>query len=153
MRVYTVVITATASPAAIFDLCELTPADDVPIQLISVDLGQGTDLSDANEEELAVTVVRGHTTSGSGGASATPVPSDHRDAAAVTTAEIMNTTIASVAGTIMRNKPWYIRGPFLWVPVPEERPRADQGNTTLVIRCSAPGDAVTVHGEVVFAEL
>lgn len=153
MRVYTVVITATASPAAIFDLCELTPLANVPIEIVSIDLGQGTDLGDANEEEVAVTVVRGHTTSGSGGAAATPRLKDPRDAVAVTTAEIMNTTIASVAGTIIRNKPWYIRGPFLWVPVPEERPRADAGDTTLVIRCSAPGDAITVHGEVTFAEL
>jgi hypothetical protein len=145
-RVYAIPFAAVAITAA-QDLVELSPADDKPVELIGWHLGQTSDAGDAQDEQLQLTVIRGHTTSGSGGSSATPAPLNPGDAAASFAAEINNTTIASSGtGVTVFASAWNVRaGSDVWLPE-DVRPRATQGNTTLVVRMSAPADSITASG-------
>lgn len=145
-RVYAIPFAAVAITAA-QDLVELSPADDKPIELIGWHLGQTSDAGDAQDEQLQLTVIRGHTTSGSGGSSATPAPLNPGDAAASFAAEINNTTIAASGTTVtLFASAWNVRaGSDVWLPE-DVRPRATQGNTTLVVRMSAPADSITTNG-------
>ena len=78
------------------DLVELTAGDDKPIALVGMDLKVTSEIQEAQEEWLALKVIRGHTVSGSTPeVSPTPRPVNHLDPAATFTAEIDNTTIAS----------------------------------------------------------
>ena len=145
-RVYAIPFAAVAITAA-QDLVEISPADDKPIELIGWHLGQTSDAGDAQDEQLQLTVIRGHTSSGSGGNSATPAPLNPGDAAASFAAEINNTTIASSGTTVtLFASAWNVRaGSDVWLPE-DVRPRASQGNTTLVVRMSAPADSITANG-------
>lgn len=145
-RVYAVPFAAVAITAA-QDLVEISPADDKPVELIGWHIGQTTDAGDAQDELLQITVIRGHTSSGSGGSSVTPAPLSPNDAAAGFAAEINNTTIASAGTTAtLFASAWNVRaGSDVWLPE-DVRPRASQANTTLVVRMSAPADSITTNG-------
>lgn len=153
-RIYTVDLTPTAVTVAA-DLIEITPADDKPVRVLSVNLHQTTELGDAAEEQISLVWVRGHTTSGSGGSATTPRPGNQNDAAAGATVETFNTTAASAGTTVNLNRHgWNVRGPLERPYTPEEAPEASQANTTLVLRmAAAPADSVTIGGSVVFEEL
>lgn len=152
-RVYAVTGSAVVITAA-QDLVENSPADDKPVELIGWHIGQNSDAGDAQDELLQITVIRGHTSSGSGGSSVTPAPLNPNDAAAGFAAEINNTTIASAGTTAtLFASAWNVRaGSDVWLPE-DVRPRASQANTTLVVRMSAPADSITVNFVFWFREL
>jgi hypothetical protein len=147
-RAYTVRFTAVAATAAV-DFFELTPADDKPIEVYGIFLGQSSDYGDAQAEQLPFDVIRGHTTSGSGGSATTPQPIDSSaEAAAGFTAETMNTTQASVGTTTTLHSDVVNlqAGYMLWLPEHSEW-GASQANTTLVVRLgAAPADSITWTG-------
>ena len=145
-RVYAVPFSAVAVTAA-QDLLEISPADDIPVELIGWHLGQSSDAGDAQEELLQLNIIRGHTSSGSGGSSVTPSPLNPGDGAASFTAEINNTTIASSGTPVtLFGTTWNVRaGGEIWLPE-DVRPRARQSNTPLVVRMSAPNDSITTTG-------
>ena len=148
-RVYTVSF-AGISLAAIQDLFELTPADDKPIEIIGIELAQTgvADVGDAQEEFLRLEIIRGFTTSGSGGSAPTPSPIKRSAAAAGFAAEVNNTTVATTGtGVVLFETAWNVRAGYLnWFPEGCE-PEASQANTTMVVRMTAaPNDAVTVSG-------
>lgn len=150
-RMYTVSFENVAIAAA-QDLFELTPADDKPVLITGLSLdnvGGVADAADAQEELLRLSIVRGHTTGGSGGSAPTPRPIPFSaGAAAGFTAEVNNTTIAS-AGTAhtLLALGWNVRAGLreFW---PEELCLgAVQGDTTLAVRLlAAPADSVSVSG-------
>jgi hypothetical protein len=148
-RIYTIPIAATASPAAIFDAWEIIPATQKAVKIRRIVLGQITDVGDAAEEMLTASVIRGHTTSGSGGASVTAQPLDDAGVAAGVTAEVMNTTIAS-GGTAETTHviAFNIRVGLDHIFPPGSEPMTHQliTNDRTVIRISAPADAVTCAG-------
>lgn len=154
-RAYTVVFEAV-SLAAAQDLFELTPADDKPVKIKGISLAQTgvADVGDAAEEMLKWSVIRGHTTGGSGGTAPTPRPTDPDDAAAGFSAEVNNTTIASAGtGVTLHSGAFNVRGTYdYWWP-DELEPKATQGNTTIVVRmATAPADAITVSGTLYVIE-
>ena len=152
-RVYTVIFSAVSVSAA-QDLFELTPADDKPIEIMRIHLGQTSDAGDAQDEQLQLTVIRGNTTSGSGGTAPTPQPLGPVDAAAGFTAEVNNTTQASsgTAVTLVATA-WNVRaGLDLWF-AEGERPRASQANTLIRVATTAPADALTMSGTIWVREL
>ena len=154
-RLYTVVFEAVAMTVA-QDYFEITPADDKPIALHGISLGQHTDFGDAQDENLRWSVVRGHATSGSGGSAPTPQPLSPIDAAAGFTAEVNNTTIASTGTTAtLHVGAFNVRAglDFFWPP--ECRPKASQANTSLVVRMAstAPADSITFSGTLYVEEL
>lgn len=155
MRTYTVVFGAVSVSAA-QDLFEITPADDRPIQIAGLSLCQvgNSDVGDAAEECLRFSIIRGHTTSGSGGTAPTPVAVQTRDAAAGFTAEVNNTTIASAGTTtILHEDSFNVRAGYInWWPE-DCRIEADQSNTTIVVRLNtAPADAITLSGTLYVVE-
>lgn len=154
-RMYSVVFSAVSLSAA-QDLFEVSPADDKPVKLKGISLAQtGTsDVGDAAEEMLKWDVIRGHTTSGSGGSAPTPRPLNPSDSAAGFAAEVNNTTIASSGTTnTLHSSAFNVRGTYdYWWPDGME-PTATQANTTMVVRmASAPADAITVSGTAYFIE-
>lgn len=153
-RVYIVDLAQTAVTAAV-DLVELTPADDKPIEVLGFELYQVTDVGDAAEEIIGVEWIRGHTVSGSGGATPTPRPLDPNEAAAGFTAETLNTTPANTGTTvILQNHGWNVRIPTPIVYTPETVPKASQANTTLILRMlNAPADSLTIGGHITVREL
>lgn len=152
-RIYTVPILAVASPAAIFDAWEIRPADDKPVEIMGLFLGQSSDVGDANAENLTIRVIRGFTTSGSGGSTPTPSPLNRSDSAAGFSAETMNTTIATTGTTVdLHNDVWNTQAGYpLWLPEGCEW-EASQADTSIVIRISAPADAITVSGTIYVRE-
>lgn len=152
-RLYTVSFNDVAVTAQ-QDLFEITPADDKPISIVGLFVTQSTEVGDAAEEMLRFNVIRGHTTSGSGGSAPTPVPLNPADAAAGFTSEVNNTTIASVGTTtILHAGTFNVRvGLELWLP-PECYWKASQANTTIVVRLlTTPADSVNLSGTLYVRE-
>jgi hypothetical protein len=150
-RVYTVVISGVASPAAAFDFLELVPATAKPIALLRIRIAQTSEPT-TEEEQLALTITRGQTTSGSGGSAPTPVPLVSTDTASGCTAETMNTTQATGGSpVILLEDAWNTRAGIDIAFAPEEAPQAVNGER-LIVKSSAPADAVTIRATFWFEE-
>lgn len=151
-RSYSVVFSAVAVTAA-QDLFEITPADDKPVEIVGIELGQTSDSGDAQDEQLQISIIRGHSTSGSGGTAPTPAPLVTGDTAAGFTAEVNNTTIASAGTAVtLHTGAWNVRAGYInWFPE-GVRPAAGQGNTTIVVRQTAPADSLTMSGTLYLRE-
>lgn len=148
MRAYVCPFGNTAETVAV-DLVELTPADDKPIFIGRLTLYQVTDFGDAQSEIIGHKLVRGNTSSGSGGVAAANANSKNpSDATSGFTFEALNTTQAS-SGTekITFQDGWQVLNPYPMVNIPEERDEATQGNTLLCWRLmAAPADSLTIGG-------
>lgn len=156
MRKYTVEFenVAITNANGDHDLFEITPADEHPCLVYGLFLSQNTELQEAQEEQLRLRVIRGHTTSGNGTA-ATPAPLDPGDAAASFTAETVASTIASVGTTVnLHSDSWPVRAGYgLWLPEGSEW-KVTQDQTTLVVRLMAgPADDLNASGTLYVAEL
>jgi hypothetical protein len=152
-RLYTVVFSAVAVSAA-QDLFEITPADDKPVEIVGIELGQSSDAGDAQDESLQISIIRGFTTSGSGGTAPTPAVLIPANTAAGFTAEVNNTTLANTGTTAtLHTGCWNVRAGYInWFPE-GARPTATQSNTTMVVRQTAPADAITMSGTLYVREL
>ena len=154
-RVYSVVFGAVSVSAA-QDFFEISPADDKPVQLVGITFDQtgNSDVGDAAEEMLRWSVIRGHSTGGSGGSAPTPRPMAPNDAAAGFAAEVNNTTVASAGTAVtLHEGAFNVRaGCIFWWPEGCE-PAATQGNTTIVVRGVAPADAITLSGTLYVREM
>jgi len=154
-RIYTVVFGAVSVSAA-QDFFEISPADDKPVQLVGITIDQTgiSDVGDAQEELLRWQVIRGYTTSGSGGSAPTPRPLAPNDVAAGFAAEVNNTTVANTGTAVtLHEGAFNVRsGLIFWWPEGTE-PGASQGNTTIVVRTVAPSDAITFSGTLYVREL
>lgn len=152
-RVYTVVFQAVAITVS-QDLFEISPADDKPVQFLGLMLANSTDFGDAQDEILRWSVIRGFTTSGSGGSAPTPNPTKRSDSAAGFAAEVNNTTKATTGTTKTLHADGFnvrVGCAFWWTP--ETTPEASQGDTTMVVRLeSAPADSITFDGTLYVAE-
>ena len=136
------------------DYFEFTPADDKPIALEALYIYTTSEVGDAQEEQVRWSIVRGHTTSGTGGSAPTPTPVISTDTAAGFTAETSNTAIASTAGTTVHVGAFNIRIGLEYVPPPEHRIIATQAHTTLVVRqLSTLADDATMSGVAYVREL
>ena len=153
-RVYTVQFENVAV-TALQDLFEISPADDKPVKLLGLFLSQSSEYGDSQEEMMRIQVIRGYTSSGSGGSAPTPVPVDPNTAAAGFTAEVNNTTVATTGtAVILHSESFNERtGLAMWW-TPETCPIASQANTTIVVRLLAnPADSVTMNGTLYVEEL
>jgi hypothetical protein len=136
------------------DYFEITPADDKPCVIEAIYVYTTSEVGDTQEEQVRWSIVRGHTTSGSGGAAPTPQPIQSTDTAAGFTAETNNTTIASTAGTTIHVGSFNIRVGLEYVPPPEHRIIATQAHTTLVVRqLSTLADDATMSGSMYVREI
>jgi hypothetical protein len=153
-RLYAVSFEGTAVTAAV-DFFEVRPASNKPVALHSLYLSQSSDVADAAEEILRIKVIRGHTTTGSGGSTPTPAPLNQTDTAAGFSAETLNTTIAADGtGVDLHADCFNIRAGLALVWPPDARPQAGAGNTSIVVRLmAAPADSLTMSGTLIVEEL
>ncbi len=153
-RKYWVDLTPTAVTVAA-DLIEITPADDKPIRVLSLNLAQTSDFGDTQDEVISVVWVRGHTVSGSGGSTPTPRPCNPSDAAAGFTVETFNTTPANTGTTVNGPRHGFnVRCGLERPYTPDEVFEASQANTTLILRmAAAPTDSLTISGSILIEEL
>lgn len=152
-RMYTASFSGVAV-TALQDLFEIVaPSTGVAI-IHQVDISQGTDVGDAEEEMLLVHIRSGATTSGSGGSIPSAVPILLGDAAADSTVEANNTTKAS-GGTIVTHWSfyWNIRVALQMIFTPETRPVVTAGARLTVELDSAPADSITMSGTLVWEEI
>lgn len=142
------------SVVAAQDLFEIAPADDKPVRLLSVDIGNA---DGETSEALPFTVQRltATVTSGSSGASVTPTPTDVNDAAAGAACERNNTSRATTSGSrlILHSEGCNILVGFHYKPIPEEVHRCQQGETFIVGLEVAPGASTKFSGTAVFEEV
>ncbi|MGE0138676.1 MAG: hypothetical protein AB7R77_12715 [Ilumatobacteraceae bacterium] len=155
-RMYTVSF-ENVSISAAQDLFEITPADDKPVAIAGLflsNVGGTADAGDAQEELLRLAIIRGFTTSGSGGSAPTPAPCAPADSAAGFTAEVNNTTLANTGTTAtLHADGWNVRVPYGNWWIPEAWIWASQANTTIVVRLvGAPADAVSCSGTLYVIE-
>jgi len=152
-RTYSVIFSAVSVSAA-QDLFEISPASNKPIEIIGIELGQSSDAGDAQDELLQISFIRGHATSGSGGSSPTPQPLEPNEAAAGFTAETNNTTVASTGTAVtLQTGCWNVRAGYInWFPE-GCRPAATSSSSSLVVRQTAPADAITMSGTLYVREI
>jgi hypothetical protein len=154
-RMYAVVFEGVSVTAG-QDFFEIAPADDKPVLIHALFLDQISDVGDAQEEMLRYQVIRGHSTSGSGGTAPTPrAISNNNTTAAGFAAEVNNTTIAS-AGTplTLHAGAFNIRTGLAIILTPEMRWGCSQPSSRIVVRLmAAPSDAVTISGTLYVEEV
>jgi hypothetical protein len=157
------IFTATFSAIAVSaaqDVFQLTTHATSRIEICEIFLGQYSDAGDAAAEMLSVQLVRGHTTTGSGGAAVTPVNFEPWSRAAVTTVLRNNTTIAADGtAVILHSEAFNVQGGWLYKPFKSgddnERPKVEAAGATnglFVVRITAPADAVTMNGTIKWRE-
>jgi hypothetical protein len=159
-RRYTAVLPSVARTVA-FDAFEFTPADDKPICIHGIFIGQSTEIGDAQEEQITVEIQRGGTgmTSGSTGtgsvAAQAPVAIDPVDTTAGATYDAGNETVATFTGgvTLWRDT-FNVRSGYQMIFPPEMRPECSQANGGIVVRLTTtPADSITWVGTCVIEEM
>lgn len=140
------------------DFFELLAPSDCVVIIHQIQITQSSDMGDANEEGLSVLMKRGvgSVTSGSGGTTPTPAKLQSGFAAAGSTLEANNTTkMATGSGTIttLWSDVWNIRGPWLYLPTPEQRIVLSPSERLTVELGTTPADSITINGVIVFEEL
>lgn len=147
-RTYTIVITGAVT--AQVDLVEIVSAADAVTLVEGYKIFQSTD---TDSEALGLEGYRGHTTSGSGGGTATVTPDDPGDTAFAGTAESLNTTLATGGSPVVTHQDaWNVLAPAIWPP----RPKAIVINPSQrwVLRTTgAPADSLTVRVEIYIREI
>jgi hypothetical protein len=154
--VYTVVfdLQTIAAASGDYDLFEFVPADDRPIELVALKLGNKTEVTDAQDEMLSYSIVTDYTVS-SNGSAATPRPCDPRDGAAGFSAETVGATVATTGTPItLLSDTFNVRGGLNEVYPEIMRFKVDQGDTAMYIRLtSAAADDLTLSGTAWIREL
>lgn len=154
MAIFTGTFSAVAISAA-QDLFEIVAPANSDVSIRKVMLGQYSDFGDAAAELISITVVRGFTTSGSGGTAVTPANiKGHTGAVASTTVvEANNTTVAQDGtGVTMLADTFNVAAGWYYDPPKDERIVVGAGKR-LVVRITAPADALTMNGTIIFEEL
>lgn len=141
------------------DLWEILPAAEKPILLRMIRLGQTSEVADAAEEGLRVSVIRmtATVTSGSGGSADAPEALGDAAQAPSFAGETNNTTVATTTGDteILDEIAWINRISPLETWYPDERfcPRAENGEALLIRLQDTVADDITFAGSIFLEEL
>jgi hypothetical protein len=154
-NVYSVTFSAVAVTAA-QDVFELATAADSQLRIHEVRLGQYTDFGDAAAEILSVQIIRAHTTTGSGGAAATPSnltnPATGFLASGVTAAT-NNTTVATSGSPLVLIADTFNIASGWWYCPPEDERIHVAKSSRVVVRITIPADSLTMNGTIIFSEI
>ena len=154
MAIYVATFAAVVVSAA-QDVFEIVAPASSRLTIREIRLGQYSDPGDAEAEMLSVQIIRGYTTSGSGGSAVTPVNFSPVSGAAspVATVERNNTTVAQDGtGAVLLADTFNVMGGWRYYPVPEERIEVGVSQR-LVVRITAPADSLTMNGTMVYEEV
>lgn len=146
-RMYIATFNGVAVTAA-QDLFELIAPADSAIQIHSWAISQSSDAGDSESEQLSVLCHRG-TATGSGGSTLTPAPLNVGDPAFGGTVESNNTT-QSAEGTKLGAQCFNVMAGIEKIYTPESRPVISPSGLFIVELTGAPGDSLTMSGEIVF---
>lgn len=149
-HIYSAVFSAVSVSAA-QDVFEIVAPSKARVTIRKIVLGQYSDFGDAQAEHLSVKIIRGHTTGGSGGSTVTPASLNGYAPPSEATVEANNTTVATTGGTDLIADMMNVSAGWLYEPLPEERITISDGER-LVVRITAPADALTMNGTLVFEE-
>lgn len=148
------------SIAAAQDLFAIVPASNKPIKILGFSLapvGGVADVGDAEEENWRLSLIRGHTTAGSGGSAPTAAPVNPIDTAAGATARVNDTTVASAGTAVTVWSGGVNVRAGIDVVLPEEMQfslSVATANNRFVLRMlSTPADAVLMSGTLWFKEV
>ncbi len=143
-----------AAASGDYDLFELVAADDRPFELVALFLGNKSEVGDAQDEMLAISIITDYTTS-SNGTAATPRPLDPRDGAAGFTAEVVGATVATTGTPITVHVDTFnVRAGYQLILPEFMRPKIDQADTAMYIRMTtAAADDLTLSGTAYVREL
>jgi hypothetical protein len=154
-RIYAVPFTGTVTAAGTdTDLWSFQPADDKPIKLAGFRLSQISEVGDAQEEGLRITVRRmtATFTVGSGGGSVTAAapPGDSAEPAWTFTARTNDTTVATTSGTnqVTEELGWNERNsPYeMFYPDPKFYTKARQTEAIVIRMETTLADDMTFTG-------
>ncbi len=136
------------------DLFEYTAPADSVVFIHWAKLAQSTEVGDAQEEGLSILIKRGATTTGSGGTTPTPSPTEFGFAAAGGTAKVNNTTKAT-AGTIVTLDAdvWNVRMQAIWLWTPETRLVLSPSQRFTIELGTTPADSITMNGTLCLEEI
>lgn len=158
-RMYSISFSAV-SVTAQQDFFSIKPVDDKPIKLHSCyisNVGIGADAGDAQEELLAVIIIRGNTTIGSGGTNPTARPLNVADTAfgPTTNVRVNDTTkISGGTGITLHSDGFNNRVGWQYRPTPEERISCSEVDGFIAVQlASTPTDAILLSGTLYVEEL
>jgi hypothetical protein len=155
-EIYTVTFREVTWAAASgdIDLLSIDPAADHPTHLLGWGIYPTSELQEAHEEWLKMSVIRGHTTVGSGGAAATARPLRQGGQAYGGSVRTNDTTVASVGTAInLWDFGVQVRAGDVMGPVPEHFDWQCLGAELLVVRLTvAVTDDVTASASFWIAE-
>lgn len=148
-----------ASASGDYDLFEIDPAADKPVELVALYIGNKSEIGDAQEEmvDLQILYMSGGTFTSGNGTATTPRPTDPSDGAASFGAETVGATVATTSGTsVTRHADTFnIRTGLQLIWPPDMRPKCDgAAQSALVVRIgTALADDATVSGTLYVREL
>jgi len=148
-RIYTVSFSGTVTSAGgDTDLLELTPAAQKPCKLRGFSLAQISEVADAAEEGLRISIIMLPATVTSGnGTATTGRPMDSANVAAGFAAETNGTTVATTSGTAitLAEYGWNIRNsPYeVWFPDSEFAPKVKSAESLVVRQQTTLADDMT----------
>lgn len=154
MAVYSATFAAVSSTNA-RDVFQIVAPADGKVAILGVNLAQYSDAGDAEAEILSVQFIRGSTASGSGGAANTP-SNMHGHTGALTASSSVGTNHTTVAstGNILLATAWNVQVPFDYrASVYQDEIITLAPSQRFVVRLTAPADAVTLNGTLIFEEL
>lgn len=162
MTVFSATFDAVSVSAA-QDLFEIVAPTNSRVRLLEIDIGQYSplDVGDTEEEIVGLLIMRGHTTTGSGGSAVSANNVNPYGRADGATIAANNTTVAT-SGTIetLWATQWHVQAGFIWRPLevgginPHRRFILIKPDQRLVIRITAPADELTtVNGSILFEEI
>lgn len=136
------------------DVFEIVAPANKTLKIYGIFLGQYSDFGDAQAELLSVTIMRGHSTSGSGGSTVTPVNLTSGGAASgVASVEINNTTVATSGSPVtLRAETWNEAAGWAYEPPAKARITV-AASERLVVRITAPADSITLNGTLIWEEV
>lgn len=156
-RSYVAPINISAAFTAQIDIFEILSAAGKPGVLIGFELGQPTEVGDAQEEQLTLVLKRvtGAPTSGSGGGTSTFQSTRPNDTAAGLTIETGNTTKLTGGTSVdMARFTWNVRQPLLYIAIPEERIVFDAATRLVLELLTTPADSIGgINGRVSVGEI
>lgn len=142
---------AAVAVTAAQDVFEIVAPTTHIIDLREVRISQYSDAGDAAAELLSVQILRGYTTSGSGGSTPT-LYSPQGAGSPAGTYEANNTTVAQTGGgKIALADSFNIAAGWWYRPPADERIQVQPGER-VVVRITAPADSLTVNASLVVEE-
>lgn len=138
------------------DLFEIVAPSNSRIVIREFEIGQQSDAGDALSDMLGLLFIKGHTVTGSGGATITPVNmAPWSEATPGATVKRNNTTIAS-GGTplTLRATAWNVMGGYRYYPgFRNERITLNYSERLAIRLPDVPGSTITCNATLVFEEI